>query len=332
MKRVLILLVGLFLAACGGNGSDPDAVAKAYWAALQKGDEVAMNALTVSQEAPTVGPFSGEMKMAGDKVEEIRLQPAIVDKDGARVPTVVVPEPQEGQANIGEVSFDTRLVRVDGEWKVDRTATDQAMIGAIFGAAMGAMGQAMSEGIQGAVKDIGKVMTESMQTVAEGMAAGLDETKKALEESGRAAAAADGKAQQIYLPPVVLPARVSGSIRGTNVELTHAEYANTLAIYAGDGWGFNPSLLVFLFLDEGETPAGKTFDIKAGDKTANRPHVHYRWRDPQSGDIESEVASSAYDMVLKFGEAIGGQVLGEIRFSVPGEATRVVGTFKIQID
>ena len=43
----------------------------------------------------------------------------------------------------------------------------------------------------------------------------------------------------------------AGTIKGTNVTLPNADFnpdQGTLALYSGESWGFNPSLLIFLFL------------------------------------------------------------------------------------
>jgi hypothetical protein len=116
---------------------------------------------------------------------------------------------------------------------------------------------------------------------------------------------------------------VAGTVRGTDVTLANATFDGDLAIFDGDGWGFNPSVLVFLFLDEGEIPAGREIVVNADDGIQmGQPHVHYRWRDPTSGEISSEALVEGYDMKLIFGQARGDILPGKIEFSVDGEATR----------
>lgn len=125
-------------------------------------------------------------------------------------------------------------------------------------------------------------------------------------------------------------ALIDGLIRGTEVKLTGAEYGNQLALHAGENWGFNPSLLIFFFDDEGKL-AGKTYDIDPSEKkNFENPHVHYRWED-DAGEIESEIASSDYSMELEFGSIEDGVLPGEIHFSIPGEETEVRGTFRATI-
>ncbi len=125
---------------------------------------------------------------------------------------------------------------------------------------------------------------------------------------------------------------VAGKIRGTGVELMNAKFDGNLAIFEGDGWGFNQSLLIFLFLDEGKIPENREFVVKdSGGHRAGNPHVHYRWRDPESDQITTDVAVQGYDMRLAFGKVTDGELPGTIEFSGPGEATRVQGSFRATI-
>ena len=48
---------------------------------------------------------------------------------------------------------------------------------------------------------------------------------------------------------------VSGRICGTNVLLKNSSFENSqLAIYSGDNWSFNPSILIFLFTEKTSIP------------------------------------------------------------------------------
>lgn len=129
--------------------------------------------------------------------------------------------------------------------------------------------------------------------------------------------------------------RVTGTIKGTQVELVEAELDNQLAIFEKDNWGFSPSLLIFMFLDEGESPEGRTFSVAPEDEMSfdvSIPHVHYRWRAGEEDDIESEVVSMDYTMELKFGQIENGELPGTITFSVPDEDTSVTGTFRAKVE
>ena len=127
---------------------------------------------------------------------------------------------------------------------------------------------------------------------------------------------------------------VKGRIIGTDVTLDKAKLDNrNLSIYAGDNWGSNPGLLVFMFLEEGTSLEGKSFSVDtAGGFQSQTPHVHYRWRDPGSQEIESEAVMKGYALELKFGRAVGGVLSGDIQFSVPGKDTAVAGYFKVNFE
>ena len=59
--------------------------------------------------------------------------------------------------------------------------------------------------------------------------------------------------------------------------------------------------------------------------------MHYRWRNPESGEIETTVLTQDYNLTLTLGDAIDLKVPGQISFSVPGEGTEVRGSFEIQL-
>lgn len=125
---------------------------------------------------------------------------------------------------------------------------------------------------------------------------------------------------------------VRGVIEGTEVHLDAAEMDQQLAIFAGDSWAFNPSLLMFLFLDENEQPDGRTFEYSAeGDEQFNRPHIHARYRAGDSGDIETVMLMSDYDMTLRFGEREGNVLPGSIELKHAEHGIEVSGDFRATI-
>lgn len=127
--------------------------------------------------------------------------------------------------------------------------------------------------------------------------------------------------------------KVEGKISGTNVALKNASFQNgQLAIYAGDNWGTNPSVLIFLFTEEGAIPEGKLFSVKPEAKfDGTVPHVHYRWKNAESKQIETEIVMDGYRLRLKFDKAVGGKIPGEILFEIPGKNTRIQGNFIAEI-
>ncbi|MCP4900687.1 MAG: hypothetical protein GY906_27300 [bacterium] len=124
-------------------------------------------------------------------------------------------------------------------------------------------------------------------------------------------------------------AGVIGRIRGSAVTLSASAFDGDLAIYEGDGWGWNPSLLVFLFLDDKTPPEGQSIVVAASEgQASSNPHVHFRWRDPLTEDIEVDSVMEDYSLTIEFGSVVDGYLLGHIEFSVPGEETGVSGSFQ----
>ena len=132
-------------------------------------------------------------------------------------------------------------------------------------------------------------------------------------------------------PPDTPTGIVSGTIRGTDVTLPNATFDGDLALFAGDGWGFNPSLLLFLFLDDDGPPEGQEIVVTPEDDGSS-PHVHYRWRDPDSGELDVDAVTDDFELRLRFGRVEDGLLPGTIVFAVPGEDTRVEGAFRASVE
>ncbi|MCG2633400.1 MAG: hypothetical protein J4A00_00535 [Gammaproteobacteria bacterium] len=322
---MLTLTLLLSLAGCSTQADTPSEVAEAYWAAILAGDEVAATALTARAEAAPQSNFRRDMKIDTGKIEAIRFGEEIADGNQTSVVTIVSARMETSGGTDGnkplEVTFGTQLVKEDGEWRVAPDRTNQNMMGAALQVAMGATGQAIASGMQQAMEGLGEAMAEGLQSMVDGLSEGLSEVAPVSEPATPAAP---------WRPPEVSSAQVSGTIQGTPVALTRVEWNNTLAIYSGNGWGSNPSLLLFLFLDENELPADRTITVEAAAGGFNNPHIHYRWRDPQSGKIDTRVLTRDYDLTLKLGTPTDGRVPGDIRFSVPGESTELRGSFEIE--
>jgi len=127
---------------------------------------------------------------------------------------------------------------------------------------------------------------------------------------------------------------VQGQITGTEVTLENAELeGNVLALYTGDSWGLNPSVLIFIFdIEDGTIPDSKTFLLEP-DSPANAPtiHVHYRWKDPESGEIKAEIETQKISLNLKFNEHAEGKIPGSLLLEIPGKQTRLEGNFNAVI-
>jgi len=329
MKTTKIVVLNVFLAlllsACSGGdqGAEPGTVAADFWQAMEMGDRARAEQLAVpgSLEGSTMN-FEAE----GNRIDSITFAETMASSDMAAVPTTMA-----GEFNNRPVkfSFDTRLVPVDGVWKVDFNTTSTGMMGAMLKEAMNTFGEVMVEGVEQAMTDMGAALSEGADVLSESLREGFEQGAAGLSQG--LDSASDALRASNNTGPVTLAARVSGEIVGSPVALVTSEWGNTLAIYQGDGWGFNPSILLFLFLPEGELPVDRVIEVASDDKSYGHPHVHYRWRDAE-GELQTTVLTSGYNLQLQFGEAVDGRVDGDISFEVPGEDTRLQGEFSIRID
>jgi len=322
---VLNLFLALLLSACSESeqSAAPGEVAADFWRAMETGDRAQAEQLAVpgSLEGSSMN-FEAE----GNRIDSITFAETMASSDMAAVPTTMA-----GEFNNRPVkfSFDTRLVPVDGVWKVDFNTTSTGMMGAMLKEAMNTFGEVMAEGVGQAMTDMGAALSESVDVLSESLREGFEQGAAGLSQG--LDSAADALRASNNTGPVTLAARVSGEIVGSPVQLASSEWGNTLAIYQGDSWSSNPSLLLFLFLPEGELPLDRRIDVASDDASFGHPHVHYRWRDAE-GELQTTVLTSGYNLQLQFGAPVDGRVDGEISFDVPGEDTRLQGEFSIRID
>jgi hypothetical protein len=323
---VLNLVLALLLSACSESekSTTPGQVAADFWQAMEMGDRARAEQLAVpgSLDGSTM-----DFEAEGNRIESITFGEAMASADMAAVPTTMA-----GEFNSRPVkfSFDTRLVPIEGVWKVDFNTTSTGMMGAMLKEAMNAFGEVMAEGVGQAMTEFGSALSESVDVLSDSLREGLEQGAAGLSQ-GLDSASDAMRSHSENTAPVTLAARVSGEINGTPVALVASEWGDTLAIYQGDGWGSNPSLLLFLFLPEGELPVDRVIKVASDDASFGHPHVHYRWRDA-GGDIETTVLTGGYNLTLQLGEAVDSQVAGTLSFDVPGEDTRLQGEFSIRID
>ena len=124
---------------------------------------------------------------------------------------------------------------------------------------------------------------------------------------------------------------VTGTIRGTQVKMTGAKLDRQLVIFEGRSWGFNPSLVIFFFGKFTGDPAGRTMEVKADVGTGMRAHVHYRWKNPDTDNLDVKIMMEEYDLKIVFGQPKDGFLPGTIAFSIPGEKTKVSGSFRAKL-
>lgn len=123
-------------------------------------------------------------------------------------------------------------------------------------------------------------------------------------------------------------ARVSGKICGTDVKLTTAKFdGSILEIYEGDGWGFNPSMLIFLF-DNGKLVAPKkSIKIEPSSKKM-APHIHSRFKVEGQKHVEmADIAMKDYSMSIRFQQVKRGFLPAKFKISIPEQDTELEGFF-----
>lgn len=178
-KILLVVAAVVFLAGCSkGGAGDPKGVAQKFWEAVKAGD--------VAKVAPYVTKAGFEMLKnekpddAGMKKEgDFSFGAVKVDGDRAKVETKIT---DKGFS----IPFETIVVKEGGQWKVD---ADQTMASAMTGA-MGAMGQALGEGMKAA----GDAMEQAgKELAAEANAAPPPPTPAAPSTAAPSAAVPEGK-------------------------------------------------------------------------------------------------------------------------------------------
>jgi len=162
------------LSACFGPG-DPAGVAERFWEAARDGDEATLRSLALEPEHTNLD--------FGDDDAEIRsIEVGASEIDGERAEVETWLEAGDEGVTL-DLEFHTVLVQDDGEWYVDIDATAKHLIGAIVGASMEGLGEAIGEGVGNAMEGFG----EAMEGMADEMAEGMEELGRALQEAGEKA-------------------------------------------------------------------------------------------------------------------------------------------------
>jgi hypothetical protein len=356
---VTVLIAAMALSACEKTDS-PEVVSRAFWAAVQAGDMKTAQTYAV--------PGSLESKAEAIKTGDFDSEfTATVIKDNLATVSTNHKGSQNGTPL--EYQFNTVLTQVDKQWKVDIKKTTQSLVPAAMTAAFSGFGQALNQSLSNIGDTFGQEADNIGSLLGQVLNQGIDEMSREMEKasaeisqsaeqasnSGFEMAAELGRelskelsqelqnAGSIYQqkvnelkaaqlkkqPQTISAASIDGSIHGTAVNLTQARYQQALELYSGDSWSANPSLLIFLFADEEQSIAGKRFEFNAHSFTDGQPHVHLRWRDPDSGEIKTEIASRNYDMSLIFSAADNqGNLTATLAFAK--DTTQINGSFTLK--
>jgi Tfp pilus assembly protein PilF len=173
-----------------------------------------------------------------------------------------------------------------------------------------------------AVGQISKAQSDFKKAAALGHAKAksylLDQGKKPAEAASvleRPSVLWKSDLKNVEIPSTV----VSGTIHGEEFVSKSAELANgILTIRDGADFFPNHAVMVFLFLKEGESPEGKSYDISRTSDFGS-PHIHMKWKPENSKVPKTKVFMKDYAMRLDFGSTKNGTLPGKIYLCLPDE-------------
>jgi hypothetical protein len=127
-----------------------------------------------------------------------------------------------------------------------------------------------------------------------------------------------------------------GQLLGGEFKVESAKYdsfVSVLELRQGKDFFPEASVKIFLFLKQGESPEGKTFEV-AAEKFPKQgtPHVHIGRIPPGEKLPKGTSFVGDYAMKLEFGKAQDGKVPARIYICMPDEKKSVVaGTFMVDL-
>ena len=123
-----------------------------------------------------------------------------------------------------------------------------------------------------------------------------------------------------------------GKIHGVDFDVEQAAIANgILTLRQGSDFFPDYAVLVFLFLKEGETAEGRTFNITK-EQGFGSPHIHMKWKQKGQNTPKTEIFMKDYTMRLQFGKREDNVLPGKISLSLPDkEQSFVSGSFFAEI-
>ncbi len=131
------------------------------------------------------------------------------------------------------------------------------------------------------------------------------------------------------LVPASTPA--AGQIAGLPFTVEKATLKDgILTLRQGKEFFADREVAIFLFLKQGESPVGRTWEITEA-MDSNNPHVHFSWRDAGQSLPKTKILMNDYRMHLEFTPGKDGALNGRIALATAGPQNgRVNGTFVAQ--
>ena len=132
------------------------------------------------------------------------------------------------------------------------------------------------------------------------------------------------------LVPATTPA--AGQIAGLPFTVEKATLKDgILTLRQGSEFFADREVAIFLFLKDGENPAGRKWQIAAS-KDFGQPHVHLSWRDGSQSLPKTKIFMNDYQLHLEFEPGAKGALTGKIVLTTPDERKSTVnGIFTAQV-
>lgn len=126
---------------------------------------------------------------------------------------------------------------------------------------------------------------------------------------------------------------VKGQIHGKTFTYEIGEIKDgILKLRQGKDFFADMEITVFLFLKEGEIPAGKIYKVADDGPAFGVPHIDISWKEDSESLPKHESFMNRYVMYLEFGQENNKRLPGKINLRLPDKLkTYVVGTFEVDI-
>jgi len=164
--------VTLTIMACGAAAPSPKQVTQKFWEALRGGDAVAAATLASTRTAHRVED------LAGRDIDAVLLGEALEGDTAAIVRTSLATAPMsEPDGRPIQTTFDTHLVREEGRWRVDVTATARNLDTALFAGSIAMLGEAVGQGVQ----EFSEALEQGAAEISRAIREALEDLERDLE-------------------------------------------------------------------------------------------------------------------------------------------------------
>lgn len=130
-------------------------------------------------------------------------------------------------------------------------------------------------------------------------------------------------------------APVSGKVGGNPFKaekVAFDKFVTTVTFRQGKNFFPDEAITLFLFLKQGESPEGKTFEVDAKKEAGLHPHVHLQQTAAGEKLPKTDIYTSDYSLKLTFGKAKDGKIPGTIYLSLSDKAKSVIaGSFEMEL-